>query len=231
MGFESSWEDEVYSQGRHLNRYPFDVVVSFLFRHYPREKPRSQTRILEVGCGAGNNLWFAAREGFSVFGLDASPSAIGYARDRFAAEGLVAGLCVGDFTALPYPDNFFDLVIDRASITCCGLTDARRSMAEVRRVLAPGGVFLHNAYSEAHFSRTQGRPGPDGVVLDIAHGTLAGLRRIRFASQAEVRGLFDRGWTVENIQHLHLSDLDEAVGDHCEWRVVARKTGDGFVSS
>ena len=46
--------------------YPFDNVVTFLFRNYPKDK-QSEINILEVGCGGGNNLRFAAREGFNVF--------------------------------------------------------------------------------------------------------------------------------------------------------------------
>jgi hypothetical protein len=56
------WE-ELRAQGRNICHYPFDVVVSFLFRWGTKSRPRSKTKVLEVGCGAGNNLWFAAREG------------------------------------------------------------------------------------------------------------------------------------------------------------------------
>jgi len=62
--FDPHWEQQIYGQGAHLNLYPFDVVVTFVFRNAPRDRPRSEVRIVEIGCGAGNNLWFAAREGF-----------------------------------------------------------------------------------------------------------------------------------------------------------------------
>jgi len=91
------WESEIYSQGHHLNRYPFDAVVSFLFRYRPRDKPREQTDVLEIGCGAGNNLWFAAREGFRVAGIDGSESAISFAQKRFESEKLSGDLRVGNF--------------------------------------------------------------------------------------------------------------------------------------
>lgn len=225
MAFDTTWETEVYGQGRHCNRYPYDAVVSFLFRYCPRDRPRAEVRLLEVGCGAGNNLWFAAREGVQVSGVDGSASAIRYARERFAAEGLEADLREGDFTALPYPDHSFDLVVDRQSIVCCDADGARAAVGEVWRVLRPGGVFLHNSYSTDHFSRTQGTLGADGMVHGIRAGTLAGMNRLRFYTEAESRALFAGGWQLESMQHLCLADRLGTIGDHSEWRVVARKPG------
>ena len=95
QSFDPVW-DEIYGSGQQLNRYPFSSVVTFLFRNRPRDKDRAATRILEVGCGAGNNLWFAAREGFDVSGIDASEPVIDHARKWFDAEGLNADLRVAD---------------------------------------------------------------------------------------------------------------------------------------
>ena len=74
--FDAIWERLYQAGGRHRNRYPFDSVVQFVFRHRPKDVPVNEVRILEVGCGAGNNLWFAALEGFQVTGIDASETAI-----------------------------------------------------------------------------------------------------------------------------------------------------------
>ena len=73
----------IYSHGQQLNRYPFDSVVSFVYGFCPKQKSPEDTDVVEIGCGAGNNLWFAAREGFSVSGVDASPSAIHFAKTFF----------------------------------------------------------------------------------------------------------------------------------------------------
>jgi SAM-dependent methyltransferase len=222
--FDPVWENDVYAEGRHLNRWPFDMVVSFVFRHAPRDRPRSAVRILEVGCGAGNNLLFAAREGFSVAGLDGSRSALDYARRRFAEEGLEADLRVGDFTSLPFPDGTFDLAVDRGAITCCGRTAATRALAEIRRVLADGGKFLFNPYSDRHSSHVSGRPGPDGVTQDITGGTLVGVGPLCFYGREPVRVLFHDGWKVESMEHLEIrQELECARGLHAEWRVVAQK--------
>ena len=156
------WEQEIYGQGQHLNRYPFDNVVSFIYRNYPRDKQRADIKILEIGCGAGNNCWFAAREGFNVTGIDGSVSAINFANERFANEGLKGNFIVGDFTSLPFNDTEFDIVFDRGSIVCCNLAGGKQAINEAGRVLKTNGLFFFNPYSQAHSSFASGQLQADG---------------------------------------------------------------------
>lgn len=69
--FDPIW-GEKYAHG-HAQQYPWDVVASFCM---PGCTKSEQISSLEVGCGTGSNLWFAAREGFLVAGAEASKSAI-----------------------------------------------------------------------------------------------------------------------------------------------------------
>src|SRR5262245_64162803 len=55
-GWDPAWENNVYGQGRHLNRYPHHAVVGFVFRHYGRVVDRQRVQFCELGCGAGNNV-------------------------------------------------------------------------------------------------------------------------------------------------------------------------------
>jgi len=218
------WEQDIYAQGKALNRYPFNEVVSFVYRNYPRSKPRNEVRILEIGCGAGNNLWFAAREGFNVTGLDGSQSAIDFARQRFANDGLTGEFHVGDFSQLPFPDDRFDIVIDRAALTCSGFSFAQKTVAEVRRVLLPGGQFFFNPYSDRHSSYTAGQPGPDGLTINIDGGTLTGIGPIYFYSKRDLNAIFAHGWTILSIRHIEtLEMLEPACPIHAEWIVIAQK--------
>lgn len=47
---------------------------------------RATIKVLEVGCGPGANIWYLAREGFSVYAVEGSASAIEKAHNRLAAE-------------------------------------------------------------------------------------------------------------------------------------------------
>jgi SAM-dependent methyltransferase len=221
--FDPIWQDSIYGQGQQLNRYPFDIVVSFIYRHYPRDKSRSDVKILEVGCGAGNNLWFAAREGFQVAGIDGSPNAITYAKRRFAEEGLTGDFRVGDFTQLPFDSDCYDLVIDRGSITCCGFLAGKKAVAEVRRVLKLGGKFLCNPYSDRHSSYVSGQLGPDGVTVSISTG-LVGVGQVCFYGRRDVDDLLAQYWNILSVRHLALVEQKHSQYTiHAEWRVVAEK--------
>lgn len=218
------WEDSIYAQGHHLNLYPFDAVVSFIFRWRPHDKSREQTQVLEIGCGAGNNLWFVGREGFLAAGIDGSPTAISFARDRFASEKLVGDLRVGNFLALPWDEETFDLGIDRCSTACVGDQEQIDAVEEMRRVLRPGGIFFFNGYSDEHTSARSGERLNDGRIANIHFGTLVGVGSIAFNSESQIEMLFADGWEVLKKEHLRLSDLSpQGTGIHAEWRVVARR--------
>ena len=222
LTFDPIWEEK-YSQG-HFQRYPWDTVVSFVFRNYPRHKQRHEVRILEVGCGTASNLWFAAREGFRVTGIDASPSAIEYAQKRFAKDNLTGDLRVGDFTQIPFEDDYFDLVIDRAAITCCGWSVAQQAVAEIRRVLQPEGKFFFNPYSDRHSSYISGKPGKDGLIFDISAGTLVDTGQICFYNRQQIEALFNQGWELQNVEHLEIrQEIQPQHLSHTEWRVISQK--------
>jgi SAM-dependent methyltransferase len=223
LSFNEIWED-IYHEGRQLNRYPFDQIVSFIYRNMPREKPRSEVSIVEVGCGAGNNLWFAAREGFRVAGIDGSASAIEHARKRFDEEGLQGDLRVGDFTALPWDDASFDIAFDRGALTNCGLTMGQKAVREIRRILRPGGKFYFNPYSVMHSSHVAGRAGPDGLTQDISAGGLEGMGSICFYTRRDVDKALEEGWRVLSMVHVERSDvLRPQYTVTAEWRVICEK--------
>lgn len=221
--FDPVW-DEKYAGG-HEQRYPWDMVVSFVFRHAPRDRPRNGVRILEVGCGTGANLRFAAAEGFAVCGVDGSRHAIDTARRRFAEAGLEGDLRIADFTTLPFEDGSCDLAIDRGALSCCGTTALRAAIAGVARCLKPGGKFLFNPLADSHSSARAGRAGDDDLVVDIAAGTLQGAGHIRFVARREIEPLLAPGFRPLSIERKEIADMTGPAGMvHAEWIVIAEKT-------
>lgn len=99
-------------------------------------------RILEVGCGRGIALPALARAlGPSrLMGIDIDSELLALAGARLTATGVAAELRRADVRSLPFPDGSFDLVIDFG--TCYHIARAALALAEIGRVLAPGGVFV-----------------------------------------------------------------------------------------
>jgi len=219
------WEDKVYSRGKSFNKYPYDSVVSFIFNYLPKDKDRRDINILEVGCGAGNNLWFAAREGFRVTGIDGSLSAIEFAQNRFKDERLEGRFIHGDFTRLPLDDDQFDFVIDRAAITCCGWDDVEAVIGQIHRVLAPKGKFMFNAYSDRHSSYRSGEFRLDGTKTNMTEGTLKGIEQVYFFNRGAIVKLFPSSlWTMLSRRHQEITeDAGPAASMHAEWTVIVEK--------
>jgi SAM-dependent methyltransferase len=100
--------------------------------------------VLEAGCGIGTDAVQFARGGARYTGLDASPTAIELARQRFALEALPGAFLTGSATALPFPDESFDLVYSHGVIH--HIPDTGAAVREFHRVLRPGGHALVMVY-------------------------------------------------------------------------------------
>jgi ubiquinone/menaquinone biosynthesis C-methylase UbiE len=221
--FDINWERRYAENPNYRNFYPYSEVVSFLFRHAPRDKNvRASFRVLEIGCGSGNNIWFVAREGYTVSGIDGSSTAIEFARARLAREALSADLRVGDFSKLPFESEIFDLAFERAALTFTTELGARECISELRRVLKPGGVFQCGPYSDrdSSFDRS---PDPDGTLKDVNVGTIRS-NQARFLSLQDVRKSFADGWHIENLQHIEELDMNSPARiSHCRWLASVRR--------
>lgn len=96
------------------------------------------SRVLDAGCGCGLALG-ELRERFApdvLVGVDHDAALVGEARRAHPD----AALCVGDVTKLDFADASFDLVLCHQLLH--HLAAPERALAELRRVLAPGGVLL-----------------------------------------------------------------------------------------
>lgn len=125
------------------------------------------TRLLDVGCGAGQIGIPAARAGAVVTGIDIAPRQIAQARARAQAEGLGAAFDEGDAEALPYPDASFDVVISLFGAMFAPRPE--RVAAELTRVTRPGGRIVMANWTPQGFLgqvfRTLGQHVPPSPLM------------------------------------------------------------------
>lgn len=143
--WDSIWE-KIFST-QEWGKYPPEHVIRFIARRFYKVPDRRQIKLLDIGAGTGACTWFMAREGFDVSSIEASPSAVQQARERFAREGLTGDLREGNFGQLPWPDHTFDAVVENISLCCNPFAQCQQVVAEVRRVLKPRGHFLSSNLS------------------------------------------------------------------------------------
>jgi ubiquinone/menaquinone biosynthesis C-methylase UbiE len=110
------------------------------------------TRLLDVGCGAGQLTLPAARKGIQVTGLDLAANLVQQARAKAAAEGLTIQVDEADAEDLPYPDASFDVVLSLIGSMFAPRPELVAS--EMRRVCAPGGrIVMGNWTPDSHIGQ------------------------------------------------------------------------------
>lgn len=123
-----------YASCFNYSRHRLDA---FLARLLPL--PTERRRLLDVGCGTGYHLARLAAKGFTVAGVDGSADML----DRARALNPQADLRQADVEALPFPADSFDTVLSIEVLRY--LPDLRGCLAEMARVLRPGGACLVTA--------------------------------------------------------------------------------------
>lgn len=128
-----------------------------LFRRLRRQMfPLLRGDVLEIGVGTGINLPLYRPEA-RVTGSDASGEMLTWAARR-SHNG--TSLAQSDVQQLPFPDKSFDVVA--ASFLFCSVTDPAQGLAEVRRVLRPGGRLVL-------LEHTRGNNGLGAWLTDALH--------------------------------------------------------------
>jgi ubiquinone/menaquinone biosynthesis C-methylase UbiE len=114
---------------------------------------RARGRTLEVAVGTGRNLPLYGAD-VEPTGIDLSPGMLAVARQRAGELGRPVDLREGEAERLPFPDAGFDTVV--CTLALCAVADRGTAVAEMFRVLAPGGRLLLLDHTEPRWLR--GRP-------------------------------------------------------------------------
>ena len=95
-------------------------------------------RVLEIGVGAGSDYVNWLRAGAHAIGVDLTAAAVRLTRERCTLEGFAPALSRTDCESLPFADASFDVAYSYGVIHHA--PDTVKAVAEIRRVLKPGGV-------------------------------------------------------------------------------------------
>ena len=136
-----------------------------------------QGKILDVGCGTGENALFLAKKGYQLYGVDLSSTAIKKAHQKSTERNLKVNFKTHDALKLNLLGEMFDVALDCGLFHC--FTDAERAIFvdQLYKVLTPQGFYFFLCFSDKEH-----REG--------------GPRRI---SRTEIEATFSQSWKILSI--------------------------------
>jgi len=161
--------------------------------------------VLEIGFGTGLNLPHYPAAVARLTAVDAEDMLPARVRERIAASPIpVRRLRLDATRRLPFPDRSFDAAV--TTLTLCSLADPPAALAELRRVIKPGGryVFLeHGRSADPRVARSQDRLTPLQRIL------ACGCRLNRPVD----RLISDAGFTLVTLERFALSGAPRAFAE------------------
>jgi cyclopropane fatty-acyl-phospholipid synthase-like methyltransferase len=157
-------------------------------------------RVLDVGCGTGEQALLAASLGLEATGIDLAAAAIDQARQKATQRGLKARFLVGNVLDLADLGEQFDTVLDSGLFHVLEDDDRSVFVAGLRGVVRPGGRYFLLCFSDR-------QPG------------VFGPRRI---TQEEIRGAFADGWWVDSIEPVMMDSAVQRGAVHAWLATITR---------
>jgi SAM-dependent methyltransferase len=170
----------------------FGRIDIYLFDQILRGNVAPGMRVVDAGCGHGRNLIYLLREGYDLFGVDASAEAIASVRRMAAklAPGLPsANFQVGAIESMQLPDAFADVVVCN-SVLHFARNDAHfdAMVCDLWRVLRPGGMLFCRLGST--------------IGMEFGRADNAGSERLFRMADGQTWYLVDEAILVELIRKL-----------------------------
>ena len=172
---EQSYHDQRFGDGadprQSLDALYRLMLPASLRYHQVVEGYAHRGRVLEYGCGNGENTLVFARRGVDITGIDISPKGVAHARAMAARGGLPTAFQVMDAENLAFADNSFAAVCGKGILHHVRLD---RALGEIARVLVPDGraVFIeplgHNPLINWYRRRTPQARTPDEMPLRLS---------------------------------------------------------------
>ncbi len=200
---------KTFGHPRYPDQTPFSEVIDY---DVLRGKP-----VLEIGCGAGSQAAVFAKMEARITAIDLTAQAAAMTRHRFDLEGLPGSVQRGDAEHLAFADERFDLVWSWGVIH--HTADIRRAVAEIHRVLKPGGAarvmvyhrpslrnWIHGGLAHGVLRGKLLRMSYDDVLKSVTDGYIA-----RQMTKRDAQDLF-RNFRSVRLRLTDLADLSHVPG-------------------
>ena len=176
----------------------------------------SDLPVLDLGCGVGRHALYLAQQGFRVSACDGSRQGIAITAREAKQRSLSVDLSEARMTELPYGTAQFAYVLAWNVIYHGDPRVVRQTIAEIHRVLRPGGIYQGTMISKRNESYNKGRLiAPNTFICD--EGGIDGDKTHAhfYCDAAEIEDLF------QGFELLSLVDREQRGPGSEHWHIVA----------
>lgn len=210
------WDDIYKKEGDIFTKEKIPEMYSLVARHIPTLKANKVVDILDIGCGTGRHAIILAKLGYHVTAIDNSPAALEILKKKKGKVPIRALLA--DMAELPFADKSFDAAVCATVIHHAKLGKVEKTIAEIHRVLRPGGLLLIDILSTKNNRFGKGTELEPGTFIgaesrfgekDVPH---------HYCDEAEVQELFSKFEFLELTEE----DMNPPNGNY-HWNMLLKK--------
>lgn len=221
----SEWE-KIYDSGKQINLWPYTEIASKFAKYFTNKEPLSeQIKVLELGCGAGNNSRLFSHYNVNYEGIDFSKSAIKFANSNYQNDS--TNFVFADLVEYDLPTQKFDLIFDRAAITHLVDSQIRTMVSKAFNGLKDGGLYFGIDWFSVNHPEFRSNECTEIGDLDrtsYTSGKFQGVGTVHFSDREFILSAFSRFKILEiseNRSFNYGTGIELPLG--ATWSFVAKK--------
>lgn len=190
---------------KNWGEYPAEDLVRFI-KKLKKKLLKKRIKVLEIGCGAGGNLWFFAKEKIYFDAIDISNIALAKVNKIFQNKykkykNYKKSIISCDVLNMPESLQNYDAIIDSESLCYLSIKEFKDIENEIYKKLKKGGLFWSRIFSNKTSGSNSGKKVSKSFRIP-SFGPLKGYGPTRILKVKDVKKIYSKFWKSIEVTEL-----------------------------